>query len=265
MPTLVGARRRGYTADALNKFCEDIGVTRNDNTVVPISRLEECVRDDLNAKAVRAMAVIDPVKLTITNWTSTSYFIQVISFRFNHFVLCVGGTTMIKRPNIPEKDEAGFNEVPFTGTVWIQREDFKEEDVKNYYGLALKTANGQPKWVRLRYACVVRVTEVKKNANGDIVELLAEYDKDNKVAKTMGALHWVDAGSVRLWNLAEQMRVVTDRFLDLQAPLEVDLRLYDHLFTVEDPGSRGDKWLTFINPNSLTTVKAYADPTVKST
>jgi glutaminyl-tRNA synthetase len=223
MPTIVGVRRRGYTADAINNFCEAIGVTRSDTVMIEYSVLEEHVRDNLNEHAVRAMAVVDPIKVTIANWDK--------------------GAIKVERPNIPEK-EAGVNNVSFTGTCWIDRADFKETDVKDYFGLALNTSNGKPKWVRLRYATVVRVLEAKKDDTGKIVELIAEYDKENAVKKPSGTIHWVSEPETG------------------KTPVKVELRLYSPLFKSRNP-SEVEDWLNDINPDSLKVVHAIADETVK--
>jgi len=224
MPTIVGVRRRGFTPDAINNFCERVGVTRSDSVVIDFGVLEECVRDDLNEIATRAMAVLDPLKVTITNWDK--------------------GVHMVERPNIPDKDK-GTNSVPITGVLYIEKADFKEVDVKDYFGLALKTSNGQPKWVRLKYAFPICVKDVKRNEAGEIVELLAEYDKEGAVKKPIGGLHWVaqpEAG---------------------KEPLKIECRVYKNLFKSPNPGEL-ENWLADIDPESLQIVHAYADPTLAS-
>jgi glutaminyl-tRNA synthetase len=224
MPTIVGVRRRGFTPEAINTFCEKIGVTRSDSVVIDYGVLEECVRDHLNDIAIRAMAVLEPLKVTIANWDK--------------------GVYSVERPNIPEKDK-GTNKVPISGVIYIEKSDFKEVDVKDYFGLALKTANGQPKWVRLKYAFPICVTDVKRNDQGEIVELIAEYDKDGSVKKPIGGLHWVaqpEAG---------------------KEPLKIECRLYKSLFKSANPGEL-ENWLGDIDPDSLQVVHAFADPSVLS-
>lgn len=223
MPTIVGVRRRGYTAGAINTFCERIGVTRSDSVMIDYGVLEECVRDDLNEIAVRAMAVLDPLKVTIRNWDK--------------------GVHLVERPNIPEQDK-GTNTVPLTGVLYVERSDFKEVDVKDYFGLALTTASGKPKWVRLKYGVPICVVDVKRDTEGRVLELIADYDKEGAVAKPIGGLHWVAQPALG------------------KEPLRIECRLYKHLFKSATPAELGDNWLADIDAASLEVVEAFADPTV---
>jgi glutaminyl-tRNA synthetase len=169
MPTLVGYRRRGYTPEAINNFCEAVGVTRNMVVTIDMGVLEEHVRDHLNIVAPRRMAVLDPLKVTITNWTE--------------------GVKILNVPDFPNDPKKGTHTVPFSNVIYIERSDFREEDIKDFYGLALKTKDSKPKWVGLKYAYSIHVFDVKRDASGKIIELLAKYDAEPK--KVKGHLHWV--------------------------------------------------------------------------
>ncbi|MDS4112782.1 glutamate--tRNA ligase family protein, partial [Escherichia coli] len=141
MPTISGLRRRGYTAASIREFCKRIGVTKQDNTI-EMASLESCIREDLNENAPRAMAVIDPVKLVIENYQ--------------------GEGEMVTMPNHPNKPEMGSRQVPFSGEIWIDRADFREEANKQYKRLVLG------KEVRLRNAYVIKAERVEKDAEGNI-------------------------------------------------------------------------------------------------
>ncbi|STV78055.1 glutaminyl-tRNA synthetase [Klebsiella michiganensis] len=152
MPTISGLRRRGYTAESIREFCKRIGVTKQDNTI-EIASLESCIREDLNENAPRAMAVIDPVKLVIENYPQ-------------------GGSEIVTMPNHPNKPEMGSREVPFSGEIWIDRADFREEANKQYKRLVLG------KEVRLRNAYVIKAERVEKDAEGNITTIFCTYDAD---------------------------------------------------------------------------------------
>jgi len=155
------------------------------------------------------------------------------------------GKREIQCPNIPEKD-LGFHIVPFTGTIYIERTDFKEKDVKDYFALALESKN--PKWVRLKYAdVIVRLTEIIKDETGHAIELRCVYDDKNEVTKPSGNIHWV----------AEPEPGVE--------PLKAEIRNYDKLFLSENPAEKyGKLWDKDINPESLVILEAYVDPSVKN-
>lgn len=157
MPTISGLRRRGYTAESIREFCKRIGVTKQDNTI-EIASLESCIREDLNENAPRAMAVIDPVKLVIENYPQ-------------------GGSEIVTMPNHPNKPEMGSREVPFSGEIWIDRADFREEANKQYKRLVLG------KEVRLRNAYVIKAERVEKDAEGNITTIFCTYDADTLKAK----------------------------------------------------------------------------------
>jgi glutaminyl-tRNA synthetase len=225
MPTIVGYRRRGFTPEAINTFCEDIGVTRNTTVTIDFEVLENHVREHLNILAPRVMAVMEPLKVVITNWTGPVEKIDVLNF--------------------PGKPEHGTHTVPLSNVVYIERSDFKEEDVKNFFGLALKTADNKPKWVGLKYAYPIAITDAKKDANGRIVELSAICEKDKDAIAKMklkGHLHWVAQPEVG------------------KEPAKIEVRLYDKLFKSKNPGSLDD-WLGDLNPHSRVDVHdVFIDP-----
>lgn len=224
MPTIAAYRRRGYTAEAINNFCEDIGVTRADGVFVPIERLEAALRADLDTKVVRGMAILRPLKVTISTLTSNMD---------------------VKRLNIPGFPEKGTNTVTLSPVVYVERSDFREDDVDKYNGLALNTQSGKPKWVRLKYATIISITKVIKNDVGEIVELIAVHDAAGEVKKPSGTIHWVSAplGSVE--------------------PTQAEFRLYNHLFKSEKPISlNAEARMDDINQESLVVLYGYIDPTI---
>jgi glutaminyl-tRNA synthetase len=171
MPTLVGARRRGFTPEAMRLFCERIGVSKADS-LIDMSVLEDCVRDDLNERAPRAIAVLDPIKLTIDN------------FPDGHEEDCFA-------PNHPQKPELGKRVVNLTKELWIEREDFMEVPSKGYFRLAPGAE------VRLRYGYIVKCVSVDKDASGNIVAVHCTYDPETKsgaeTRKVKGNIHWLSA------------------------------------------------------------------------
>jgi len=222
LSTLNGFRRRGYTPEGINNFCEEIGVTRKTAVVNDIEQLEYFVREHLNEVAHRKLAVLDPLKVTITNWK--------------------GGIEYVEASNIPGKTNFGTRKVPFTGTVYIEQADFREKDIKNYFGLALKTADGKRKEVRLKYAYNIAVTDVVKDADGTIVELKAEYDPLNTNNQPHGHIHWV-----------------ADTSKEGKKPLTAEVRLYERLFKSKFPGELED-WRADVNTDSLAIVTAFLEP-----
>lgn len=211
MPTISGLRRRGYTPTSIRAFCDMIGVTRSEG-VVDVGVLEFAIRDDLDKQAPRAMCVLAPLKVTITNFDADT---------LEHF------TAQIH----PQKPEMGTRELPFTRELYIDRNDFRETAEKDFKRLVL----GQE--VRLRNAYVIRANEIVRDATGDIVELKCTYDPETRGKnpsdgrKVKGVIHWVSAAHC----------------------LDVEVRLYDRLFTAEAPEEDKSKtFLDFINPNSLT-------------
>jgi glutaminyl-tRNA synthetase len=216
MPTIVGLRRRGYTPEALRDFAARIGVSKADSTV-DIALLEHCLREDLNRRCRRAMAVLKPLKLVIENWPA-------------------GRTEELDAVNNPEDPGSGTRKVPFSGELFIEQDDFREVPPPKYYRLT----PGQQ--VRLRYGYIVTCTGVKKNpATGVVEEVRCTYDPstrggnapDNR--KVKATIHWVSASHV----------------------LSVEARLYDHLFLAEFPQAvpAGMDWKDTINPASLEVVR----------
>jgi len=172
MPTIAGLRRRGYTSASLRDFCERIGVAKNDNTV-ELALLEHCVREDLNRRAPRRMAVLRPLKLIVENYPE-------------------GKVEEMNAVNNPEDPAAGTRKVPFSRELWIEQDDFREDAPKKYFRLAPGAE------VRLRYAYIVQCTDFKKNAAGEVIEVRCRYDPatlggDSKGRSVKGTIHWVSA------------------------------------------------------------------------
>lgn len=223
MPTISGLRRRGYTATAIRKFADTIGIAKREN-LIDVSLLEFCVREDLNKKANRVMAVLDPVKVVIDNYPE-------------------GGEEWLSIENNPEAEEMTYRQVPFSRELYIEREDFREEADKKYFRLKL---GGE---VRLKGAYIIKAESVEKDAQGNITAIHCTYEPDSKsgsgteasTRKVKGTLHWVSAAHA----------------------VEAEVRLYDRLFTVAEPDRQEQDFLTFINPDSLKVVKGYAEPSLK--
>ncbi len=231
LPTLAGARRRGFTAEGFRLFAERIGVSKSD-AWIDMSVLEECMRDHLNAAAERRVAVLDPVRLVITNYPESQ-------------------VEMCEAPNHPLKPELGKREMPFSRELWIEREDFMEEPSKGFRRLYPGNQ------ARLRYGYVVKCTGCEKDADGNVTAVLAEYMPDSRSGtpgadnyKVKGNLHWVSAAH----------------------GYRAEVRLYDRLFAYAYPGTRreGDaegverNFLDDINPESLRIVTAWLEPSLKS-
>ena len=194
MPTISGLRRRGYTPEAIRDFCERIGVAKA-NSVVDISYLEHCIREDLNARAPRVMAVLRPLKVVITNYPDDL-------------------VEEMEAENNPENPGMGSRKVPFSKVIYIEREDFEENPPKKFFRLA------PGREVRLKHAYIIKCEEViKDEKTGEILELRCTYDPETKSGgkasgrKVKGTLHWVSAGHA----------------------VGCEVRLYDHLFTVRNP------------------------------
>ncbi|GAA6172807.1 glutamine--tRNA ligase [Colwellia sp. KU-HH00111] len=212
MPTIAGFRRRGYTPASLREFAKRIGVTKMENTV-EMSVLEACIREDLNDNAPRAMAVLDPIKLVIENYPA-------------------GKTEDLIVKNHPSDESQGTRVVPFSGELYIEAEDFREEANKKYKRLVLDKA------VRLRGAYVVTATRCDKDEQGNVTTVYCNYLDDTlgknptDGTKPKGVIHWVDA----------------DKALD------ATVRLYDRLFTVPNPAAEND-FHQVMNPESLVTIE----------
>lgn len=213
MPTICGLRRRGYTPEAIKDFCERIGVAKA-NSTVDIALLEHCIREDLNLKAPRAMAVLRPLKLVIDNYPENQ-------------------VEWLEAENNPENPAMGTRKVPFSKVLYIEEDDFMEAPPPKYFRLA------PGREVRLKHAYIVKCEKViKDEATGKILEIHCTYDPETKSGgalsqkKVKGTLHWVSA---------------------LHA-VKAEVRLYDHLFTKENPDDdeEGLDYKSFLNPNSLT-------------
>jgi glutaminyl-tRNA synthetase len=225
MPTISGLRRRGYTPESIRTFADSIGIGKREN-MIDVAHLEFCVRDDLNKKAPRVMGVMDPLKVVITNYPE-------------------GKEEWLTAENNPEDESAGEHEVPFSRELYIEQEDFREEANRKFFRLKLG------KEVRLKNAYIIKAEEVVKDDNGNILEVHCTYDPDSKSGsgteasqrKVKGTLHWVS----------------------IPHAVEAEVRLYDRLFTVENPTADKEKdFLDFVNPVSLQVGKAYVEPYLKS-
>ena len=177
MPTISGLRRRGYTPAAIKQFSDTIGIAKRNN-VIDVSLLEHCIKSDLNKTASRIMAVLNPLKLVLEN-------------------LDEGETIWLDAENNPEDSDAGTRKVPFSKTLYIEQEDFKEEANKKFFGLKL---GGE---VRLKNAFIIKAERVDKDKNGNVTCVYASVDKDSRSGsgseasqrKVKGTLHWVSAAS----------------------------------------------------------------------
>ncbi len=225
MPTIAGLRRRGYTPTSLRNFVDAAGVAKRDN-VIDMSLLEYSVREDLNLKAPRVMAVLDPVKLTISNYPE-------------------GKEEYLDGEINPEQPELGFRKVPFSKYLLIEREDFKEEANRKFFRLTID------KEVRLKNGYIIKGESVVKDASGKITEIICTYDPESKsgsgseasMRKVKGTLHWVSEAHA----------------------LSAEVRLYDRLFNVPAPDQDKDvDFKSHVNPESLTVIKAFVEPSLKT-
>jgi len=212
MPTLSGMRRRGFTAAAIRTFCERIGVGKSDS-VIDMSTLEDCVREDLDQIAPRAMGVLRPLKVTITNYPE-------------------GQSEEFTAPTHPKKPEMGSRTIPFGREIYVDRDDFMEDPPKKFFRL------GPDREVRLRYGYIIRCDEVIKDpVSGEVTELRCSYDAETGGGvlpevrkKVKGIIHWVAAAHA----------------------VPVEVRLYDRLLSVADPASEKDRdYRELLNPDSL--------------
>ena len=215
MPTISGLRRRGYTPNSIRKFVETVGVAKRDN-IIDVSLLEFCIREDLNKIAPRVMAVLDPVKLVITNYPEDK-------------------VEWLEAENNQEDESAGYRKVPFSSELYIEKEDFKEEASAKFFRLKL---GGE---VRLKNAYIVKAESVVKDVNGNIEEIHCTYSEDTS-RRVKGTLHWVS----------------------IEQAVKAEVREYDRLFSDETPDSHQDKsFMEFINPDSLKTIEAFVEPSLK--
>ncbi len=214
MPTIAGMRRRGYPPEAIRAFCEKVGVAKREN-IIDMALLEYCVREELNKSAHRAMAVLHPIKVVLTNYPEN----QAEEF---------------DAINNPEDPSAGTRKIPFSREIYIDQDDFKEVPPKKYFRLV---PGGE---VRLRYAYIIKCEKVVKNDQGEVVELHCTIDPGSKAGgptsgrKIKGTIHWVSAPQA----------------------ISAEVRLYDRMFTVEQPDAdaEGRDFKTFLNPQSLVTL-----------
>ncbi|GJQ03857.1 glutamine--tRNA ligase [Capnocytophaga canimorsus] len=223
MPTISGLRRRGYTPESIRKFADTIGIAKREN-LIDVSLLEFCIREDLNKKANRVMAVLDPVKVVITNYPE-------------------GKEEWLDAENNPEEEVLTFRKVPFSREIYIEREDFREEANNKFFRLKL---GGE---VRLKNAYIIKAESVVKDENGNITEIHCTYDPDSRSGsgteaskrKVKGTLHWVSVPHA----------------------LEAEARIYDRLFTVAEPDRQEKDFLKYVNPDSLKVTTAYVEPSLK--
>ena len=209
MPTLCGLRRRGYTPHSIRSFCERIGVAKAASTV-EYAFLEHCLREDLNDSATRTMAVLHPLRLTVTNYPE-------------------GQTEIFEVENHPNHPEMGKREIPFSRDLWIEQDDFMEEKVGKFFRLFPGNE------VRLKGAYVVKCTGCVKDADGNVTEVLCEYDPASRGGdpadgrKVKSTIHWVEANEA----------------------VDAEVRLYSNLFTDPDPDAADKDFLECLNPDSL--------------
>lgn len=224
MPTVSGLRRKGFTPTSIRNFIDRVGVSKREN-LIDIQLLEFFVREDLNKIAKRVMAVVNPVKLVIENYPEDQ-------------------EEWLETENNPEQENAGTREIPFSRELYIEREDFMEEAPKKFFRLSLGNE------VRLKSAYIIKANRVEKDENGEITTIYATYDEKSKsgsgteesLRKVKGTLHWVSA----------------------KHAIPVEVRIYDRLFTVEQPDAEKETdFLEFINPNSLTSVQGFSEPSLK--
>ena len=224
MSTISGLRRRGYTPASIRNFADTIGIAKRTN-LIDVSLLEFCVREDLNKLASRVMAVLDPVKLIIDNYPE-------------------GQEEWLDAENNPEDESAGSRKVPFSKELYIERDDFMENANSKYFRLTLG------KEVRLKNAYIIKGESVVKDDNGNITEIHCTYDADSRsgsgseasMRKIKGTIHWVS----------------------VQHAIEAEVRVYDRLFTHENPdGDKEVDFKTYINPDSLNVITGYVEPGLK--
>lgn len=222
MPTLVGMRRRGYSPEAIREFVRRIGLTKADSIIEP-HILDDCVREDLNKRALRVMAVLNPIKVVLTNYPE-------------------GQVEELDAVNNPEDPSAGTRKVPFARELYIEQDDFREVPPPKYYRLS------PGKEVRLRYGYFIKCEEVVKDEDGNVVELRCTYDPETRGGdspdgrKVKATLHWVAAPTA----------------------VDAEVRLYENLFTKEDPDDvpEGGSYVDNLNPDSLQIVQAKIEPSI---
>ena len=225
MPTISGLRRRGYTPESIRNFADTIGIAKRDN-LIDVSLLEFHIREHLNKITPRVMGVLDPLKLVITNYPEEQ-------------------EEWLEAENSPEDETAGTRQVPFSGELYIEKADFKEEANKKFFRLKL---GGE---VRLKNGYIIKAESCTKDAEGNITEVQCTYNPKSKsgsgteesLRRVKGTLHWVS----------------------IKHAVEAEIRLYDRLFSDESPDTHKDKdFMEFINPNSLEIIEAFVEPSLQS-
>ncbi|MGK0421130.1 MAG: glutaminyl-tRNA synthetase [Polaribacter sp.] len=224
MPTISGLRRRGYTPNSIKSFVETVGVSKREN-IIDVALLEFKIREDLNKNANRVMAVLDPVKVVITNYPE-------------------GEEEFLTSENNQEDEAAGFREVPFSREIYIEKEDFREEANKKFFRLKLG------KEVRLKSAYIIKAESCTKDENGNVIEIQCTYDalsksgsgSEESLRKVKGTLHWVS----------------------VKHAVKAEIRAYDRLFLDEAPDAHKDKdYMEFVNPDSLEIIHAFLEPSLQ--
>jgi len=228
MPTIVGIRRRGYTPESIRLFCERIGVSKADSWI-DMSTLEQALRDDLEARAPRATAVLKPLKLVIENFDAAA-------------------SESCSAPRHPQHPEWGNREFNFTRELWIEADDFMREPVKGFFRLYPPIGDQPGGRVRLRHGFVIECTGFETDAAGNVIQVNATHFADSKSGtpgsnnyKVKGNIHWVSAAEA----------------------IPAEVRIYDHLFSDPHPDSGDKNFLDAINPNSKKTITAYLEPCMK--
>lgn len=225
MPTISGLRRRGYTPASIRSFIDTVGVSKREN-VIDVALLEFKIREDLNKTANRVMAVLDPVKVVITNYPEDK-------------------EEFLQAENNQEDESAGFREVPFSREIYIEKDDFKEEANKKFFRLKLGSE------VRLKNAYIIKAESCTKDENGNVIEIQCTYDPLSKsgsgteesLRKVKGTLHWAS----------------------VKHAVKAEVRAYDRLFLDEAPDAHKDKdFMEFLNPNSLEIIQAFVEPSLQS-
>jgi glutaminyl-tRNA synthetase len=226
MPTIFGIRRRGFTPESIHLFVERCGISRIAGGMIDYSVLEACLREDLENRVARRIAVVRPLKLIIDNYPE-------------------GQSETLVAPNHPQKAEWGTREVSFSRELWIDESDFAEVPPKGYRRLTIPADGSEAKPVRLRYGYVVVPTSIDKDENGMVVAVHCNYLPDTKSGtpgsesvKTKAAIHWLDA----------------------KTAVKTEMRLYDRLFAVAQPDAVDADYRTLLNPNSLEVVTGYVEP-----
>lgn len=221
MPTISGLRRKGYTSEAIRSFCREIGVAKS-YSVVDVQMLEHFIREDLKLKALRTMAILNPLKVVITNYPEDK-------------------EEMLPAENNPENPEMGIREIPFSREIYIELDDFMEDPPAKYFRLFPGNE------VRLKNAYFIKCNEVIKDENGNVSELHCTYDPETKSGsgfkgrKVKGTIHWVEARNA----------------------VPAEFRLYESLMTDEEQ-EEGKTFLDYLNPDSLSIIKGFVEPNMKS-